>query len=335
MAKPKKDKVPTAPNTGSGSGGGGGGGGGKDEETTSPPPGGGGGMSGAERRANAKEAQAKKDLAARYVDQAKTLGQQVAAYQASLGKDGTFYQALRTRLSNIRLEQRQTDRGIVKDYRQRIGSLKDASEDNVNALASQTVASLTNASRERGNALSEAMLQGAGESDTLRSQGMALRNWNANQNEALRAYADGATSIDASATDTLIDSRTARKNAVLAANAKREQQWGNYYDRTSEAQIALGNTYGQMADYYSMANEQVGGKGYGKKGKNLGEKSGDAFMAGANAAGKAWESPGIPKRIRKWDGVKDFTPDIKNRQFVKQDVSLDRPEGATLRKWTA
>lgn len=309
--KPDKDTTPA----GSGSSGGGGGGGQDPVQA-----------------AIDREKAYRSAAADRYMKQAQILQVQAHKWKAILSKKG-FRKALMTKLDNVALDERQSDNMLMAGYNDRVGSLKQANEDNKTDASAKTNANLMNASRERSNALSEASLQGAGESDMLRSQGMALRNWNANQNEVGRAFADTQTAVNSSLTDLNTDTRQGRFNVALQANADREMLWSNYYDRRSEALTQLGNTMGQISEYFAMSNEQK----KSKKAQNLEDKwrndSKDVFGQLAKNTQKAWEDPGVSKKIRKWDGRGDFEGGLDNRQFGPQDLSMKRPSGADLRKW--
>lgn len=277
---------------------------------------------------------AKKKASDRYKDLAETLSLQAKALRFALDKHG-FKAALKQKLDNVMLEADQADAVIMEGYGKRVGSLTQSATDNENAAAGQSYANLSNAGRERANAMSEAMAQGAGESDTLRAQGAALRNWNANQNEVERSYFDTLTSVNSSLTDLNVDTKTARANNYAQANADRGQLWDGYRDQRAETQTQLGNTYGQMAEYYGMALEQVGSKKTKRRQKKLAAASGDAFMDAAHEAGKAWDDPGIPGRIQRWNGQDSFAskraPGGGPIQGITSDLS--KPEGATLRKW--
>lgn len=325
-------KIPTAPSgtpnsgapTGSGSGSGGSGGGSGSS--------GGGGGGGDPYLAAQKKAQ--KKASQRYIRQAQTLNQQIRAIKKSL--NSTFKAALDQRLENVMEVLRDSDAAAMKDYRQRVNSLEGAEADNQKAAAGQGMAALSNRGRERANAMSEAMLQGAGESDLLRAQEMSLRNWNANQSEIQRGFFDTQRSINSSLTDLTVDTRTARINLALEANADKEQYWNAYWAQRSEALTQLGNLYGEQANLYGMANEQVGSKktrGMQNRADNL---SGNAFMQSANVLGNAWDNPGIPKHLRKWDGRDQFSMGRRSEsRFINRpvDVAVARPEGATLRTW--
>ena len=268
----------------------------------------------------------------RYMKQAQILQVQAHAWKAILSKKG-FRKALMQKLENVTLDERQQDKQLMLGYNERYGSLERADSDNQKDVSGKTTANLMNASRERANALSEAALQGAGETDVLRSQGMALRNWNANQGEVNRAFADTQTALNSSLTDLTVDTRSGRFNVALQANADREMLWSNYYDRRSEALTQLGNTMGQISEYYAMSNEQS----KSKKAQNLEDKwrkkAKDTFGELAENTQKAWDDPGVSKRIRQWDGKKGFEDGMNPNQFGPQDLSMKRPEGADLRKW--
>ena len=60
--------------------------------------------------------------------------------------------------------------------------------------------------------LAQAALQGAGETDTLRGQFMAVRNWDANQADVNRSYFDTTRSINSSLQDLNSDVRQQRVN---------------------------------------------------------------------------------------------------------------------------
>lgn len=350
-SKPKKPRthVPTRPkphggghhpNPGGGSGGGGGhhssggSGGGGGSSSGGGGGGGGGGISGAERRANAKEAKAKRDAANRFLEQARVLRQQLNAMRIALGPRG-FKRALNIQLHNIATDQRQQDALLQKDYGERVGSLKGTAKDNEKAAASGTYAALSNRGRERANALSEAAAQGAGESDALRAQGAALRNWNANQSEVNRSFYDTLTSINSSLTDLTVDTRTARVNNVLEANSDRNQLWTDYYGHRSEALTQMGNIQGQMAEYYGLANEQVGGKGYKKRQRAAGRASASSFRRASLNTGRSWHNPGVSSQLRNWSGAAAVEGEITNnaRGSEVSEHEIKAPEGATLRRW--
>ena len=321
--KPPGGGTTTSPSTSPGAGGGGSSGSGSGS--------GGGGSSNpylaAQRKAQHKAAQ-------RYMQQAATLQSQADSLVLALGRRG-FRSALATKLANIRRDVGLADSTLLMDYESRVASLQNTADDNLKAAGGQSYAALSNAGRERANAMSEAMAQGAGESDMLRAQGMALRNWNANQSEVTRSFNDTGTSIGASLTDMTADTRTARINTVRQANADRDLLWTNYNDRMSETQTQLGNIYGQMADYYASASE-MGAGGARKKMKRTRRLAKDAWMDAAEQAGEAWRNPGVKPSLRQWQGEDVDTGMLGSSVLTEAPAtSLSRPEGATLRRWDA
>jgi hypothetical protein len=321
---------------GSGGGSSNGGGGGTGGSGTGGTGGGGGGgkTPNPYAYAQAQERKADNEAYRKYMDQAHTIGLQIKALRLALGKQG-FIQALDQRLKNIGLVQRQSEADLVTGYRERVGSLEQTSRDNEKAAGAQGYANLANRSRERSNAVGEAAAQGAGESDTLRAQGAALRNWNANQNEVNRSFYDTKSSIESSLTDLTVDTRTARINNALQANADRDSVWTNYYDQRSETLTALGNTLGQQAEYYGLAQEAKNGKKVKKLKKGASQASGQAFHQASLVAGQAWENPGVSKGLRQWAGADPFESDLNNDRFASAPTELakKKPEGATLRSW--
>lgn len=322
---PPSYKPPSGSSSGSKSGG-----------TAKPSSGGGGGGGGSkDPYAQARADQARRDRKAgnRYAEQARNLQGQADALLRALRKE--FRKGLNIRLDNVANNLAQADALLLDGYRERVGSLEEAASDNVKASETQTGINRQNVVRERNSALAEAMANGAGESDALNAQLASLRNWQANQSEIQRSFFDTLTGINTSLTDLNVDTKTARVNAVVQANSDREQLWSTYYNQRSETFTNLGNTYGQQADYLSSAKEYgVGGGGKGKAGAAR-----KAFMQASKEAGKAWENPGVSKRLMNWDGRDEFTTAQTKKSAAAQlagaaTVSLDqRPEGATLRKW--
>lgn len=262
--------------------------------------------------------------------------QQIDALRVALGSKG-LRRALRVQLANVGLALRQQDAELVTGYRERVGSLRNTAEDNEKAAAAQTAANLSNKSRERMNAMSEAAVQGAGESDTLRAQGASLRNWNANQNEVNRSFYDTLTSVNSSLTDLTVDTRTARINAAAQANADRSGLWTDYYANRAEVLTQLGNALGQQAEYYGLANEATPKKSIKRNQRQSSIQSGNWFERASRTAGMAWHSPGVKKSLRHWEGADDIEGMLNSdvRANAQTEIrTTKRPEGATLREWS-
>jgi hypothetical protein len=288
----------------------------------------------AQQAAKAAERKADHEAARRYLQQAAALQQQINGLRLALGKKG-FRKALRTQLHNVNIAERIADAQLVKGYEDQVNSLRRQSKDNEKAAGAQAFLNLTNRSRERANALSEAAANGAGESDQLRTQQMSLRNWEANQMELNRAFHDTRSSIAASLADATANTRTARVSNAVQSNSDREQLWTNFYDSKSEALTALGNTLGQQADAYSLAEEAVKSKSTTAKMKRAQHLSGAAFKGASRLTGKAYHSPGVSAHLRNWDGARVAGGQLNNAvlQSSATELAAPKPEGATLRTW--
>lgn len=309
---------PKASSSGSGGGGGKGGGGGS-----------------ASNPYLAQQKKAQKKAANRYIEQAKSMAGQIAALKNSLSEG--FKANLTQRLANITLVQGQQDATLMEGYNNRVKALDDSAKDNEKAEGDASFQNLGNRARERANAVTEAMNQGAGESDVLQAGLMSLRNWDANQGEINRSFFDTLRSVNSSLTDLNTDTKTARVNMASQANADRDQVWSNYYDQRSETYTQLGNLYGQQGELYGMANEQVGSKATKKKRKQATHLSAAEFMHASKANSKAWENPGVGADLMNWQGQGPIQGEINNNTIASAATNepiAKKPEGATLRKWT-
>lgn len=338
---PTKKKKQSGGGGGSSSGGGGSRSGGGGTKRTSS--GGGGGSSSdpylraqqaAQAKADRKEREAKQKSSQRYIKQADTLQKQADALRVALGKSG-FKRALNIKLGNIGRVQGQADALLMKGFNERVSDLRGTALDNEKAAAQQSLAGLSNRGRERAQTVSEAMLQGAGETDLLRAQNMALSNWEANQAETNRNYFDSLRSVNTAIGDLNTDTRTARVNNAVQANADREGLWTTYYNQVSDAYTQIGNVKGQQAEYLGMANEQVSSKGVRKRQRRSADASGDYYRAASRTQGKAWKNPGVSSSLRNWAGAADErAEEFAQRPVGAQLFSAGKaPEGATLRKW--
>jgi hypothetical protein len=283
--------------------------------------------------ASQKKAQSK--AATRYLNQAKAMSGQIAALKNSLSVG--FKAALDQRLANISLVSGQQDDLLLEGYNKRVKSLEGAAADNEKAEGATSFANLGNAARERANAVSEAMNQGAGESDVLRAGLMSLRNWSQNQDQANRSYFDTLRSVNSSLGDLNVDTKTGRANIASQANADRDQVWSQFHQQKSETFSNLGNLFGQQSELYGMANEQKGSKATQRLRKQAVSKSDSAFMSASKQNATVWSNPGVGSEILNWQGRDDFAGDIGPRtieQATTNEPVKARPEGATLRKWT-
>lgn len=234
--------------------------------------------------------------------QARNLEAQAAALKHALRID--LKKGLMQQLRDITQSRKQQAELLREGYRERYGELKDANENNEKAEAGASQGNLLNAARERNMAVSEAMAQGAGESDTLATMMMSLRNWEANQGEVQRGYFDTLQSINSSLTDLTVDTKTALANNHIQSNADKEEAWTNYFNQRSELYTQLGNTRGQQADMFIQAAEARAnitgggggkGKGDGKDGGKGGGKDGPKTAASGAARIAVPDPRPVPK----------------------------------------
>lgn len=229
----------------------------------------------------------------------------------------TLAKARNTKLANIKQSRDLIVADLKRSYESGADSLRAFREDNEKAASDASFANLLNRARERSSILENAMAQGAGESDTLKAQTMALRNFDANQGDINRSYFDTNTSINANARELESTTRTGLHNAWLDAEGDKEQTWANYYN--------------QLADAYSSKGA-IEGNEYSKQ-FNADSKAYD-YMA--TAAGKSYKQLGPNKAIRDWEGSFDINEGrLNNTQAAAATTNLaeKKPEGATLRSW--
>lgn len=285
----------------------------------------------------AKEAkkQAKKS-AERYEQQAKDLQGQLDAQ--ALAVNTKLRQALDARFSNIQLTLSQADSDVVKGYTERTESLTSAARDNAKAADEKGVDAKMNRARERTAALQQAYMNGAGESDVMRTSLMATRNWQANQGEVMRSQFDTLRTINQSQSDLNIDTRTARINAVIKANADRDAAYTDYANRMSEAYTQMGNIATQQAELYGLAYEQRDKGSYKDRRKSNTAAANSYFTNAANWAGAVYTNPGVSDSLRNWEdqGEREQTNNASRLASTADTAPVatkKKPEGSSLRDW--
>lgn len=322
--KPKKGSASSGGTSTSGSGGSGGG----------SASGGGGGGGGGYSSYLASQKKAQRKAARRYIDQAEAMSGQIKALKKALSTG--FKTALEQRLRNIALVQGQQDAVLMEGYAKRVKTLEGAAEDNEKSAADSTFQNLGNRARERTNAVTEAMNQGAGESDVLKSQLMSLRNWDSNQGEITRSFFDTLRSVNSSLTDLNVDTKTGRVNIASQANADRDQVYSQYYNQRSETYTQLGNLYGQQGELFGMAQEQAGNPRTKKRRRRAVRASDTQFQNAVRANSQVWKNPGAGSALMAWQGEEPIQGDIGGNTIESAALNepiAKKPEGASLRRW--
>lgn len=240
---------------------------------------------------------------------------QLTALQGLL--KGGFAKAREQKLKNAFTLYAAQDKDLVNGYNSRMAGILKSRDDNEKSEVDASFANLSNRARESTDLLAQAASQGAGETDTLKTQLMAIRNWDANQADVNRSYFDTQRSINSSIADLNADSRTARMNLAVDALGDYDQIWTNYYNQRADAYTQMGNIH---ANPYSDSHDP---------------KS-TAYANMAKEASSAWKNPGVNKSLQNWKGsVQEQERKLNNSAYKGADTvnNIKRPEGSTLKKW--
>lgn len=240
---------------------------------------------------------------------------QLTALQGLL--KGGFAKAREQKLKNAFTLYAAQDKDLVNGYNSRMAGILKSRDDNEKSEVDASFANLSNRARESTDLLAQAASQGAGETDTLKTQLMAIRNWDANQADVNRSYFDTQRSINTSIADLNADSRTARMNLAVDALGDYDQIWTNYYNQRADAYTQMGNIH---ANPYSDSHDP---------------KS-TAYANMAKEASSAWKNPGVNKSLQNWKGsVQEQERKLNNSAYKGADTvnNIKRPEGSTLKKW--
>ena len=240
---------------------------------------------------------------------------QLTALQGLL--KGGFAKAREQKLKNAFTLYAAQDKDLVNGYNGRMAGILKNREDNEKSEVDASFANLSNRARESTDLLAQAASQGAGETDTLKTQLMAIRNWDANQADVNRSYFDTQRSINSSIADLNANTRTARMNLAVDALGDYDQIWTNYYNQRADAYTQMGNIH---ANPYSDSHDP---------------KS-TAYAGMAKEASSAWKNPGVNKSLQNWKGsVQEQERKLNNSAYKGADTvnNIKRPEGSTLKKW--
>lgn len=288
----------------------------------------------AEKRAIARENEAKKKAADKYLHQADNLTKQADAIRRALKKD--FKKARDQNLGDIDQNLTQIIAQLKEGFSKRAQDFLTSASDTTKATADTAEQGLSNLVRERTDSLTGILEQGAGSTDALRAMVMAARNWHANASDSNRAYFDTLQSINAAITDVNVDTKTAMGNAFMSAEGQKEQVWQDFYNRRAEGFTQLGNVLGQKADYLASAKE-MDAKVSKKRVKAVEDNMEDAFMDAAKESGKSYKQKGLPAWVTDWQGQEQVERRQENTNLAAA-LTFEAPkkaQGATLRKWAA
>ena len=229
------------------------------------------------------------------------------------------------KLANIARAFTDSDARLLDNYRTALAGLEGTRANNEKAEADASFSNVANAIRERGNILAEAAANGAGESDLLRAQLQALRNFSNNQGEVNRSFYDTLQSINNSVTALNNDTATSRTNLYNQREADREAAWANFANQTADAWTQIMNIESANTNVDSDTSEAYN------------RRYADAGAQAASAVRNSYSRKAIPAGWTEWEG-KGSTEDrrlVSNNRaaMVNLGGQTKRPEGATLRRW--
>jgi hypothetical protein len=291
-------------------------------------------VSAAEKRALARENDAKKKAGQKYLAQAGNLEAQAKAIKEALKTQ--FGSARDQNLADISMQLNRQIAELKSGHQLRAQQFLGAAKDTEAATAGAAEQGISNLVRERADSLSAILEQGAGETDAMRAMVLSARNWHANQSEVNRSYFDSMRSVNSGINDLNLDTRGQMVGATSSAEGERDRIWQDFYNRRSEAFTQLGNIRGQQRDYYAEAKEMGVSpkKGAESSAKTESEK---AFMDAAKESGKSYVQQDIPTWLKQWQGQEQLTARQSNSNLAAAMTfePIARAEGATLRKWAA
>ena len=269
----------------------------------------------------------------------------VNSKKIELSKDG-WAKARDTKLGNITRGLRQGDGLILDNFSTELSSLRSSLKGDETHAADQSQAALNNAARESSGAQAEATLHGAGESDLLQTQNIALRNWNVNTSETRQNYNDALLQTNAAVVELNNSTRNARFDLYTSANNERAQAHQEYLNNQRNSLIdranSLGKLYGGEMDKSAILKTRDVGTYSPKKAKAARGRAMDynkQQRADLNRAsqmtGRAWKDSGISAPVQNWKGAGAEKSAIREDKIGAGVAGGPRkaPEGATLRKW--
>lgn len=236
-----------------------------------------------------------------------------------------FAKSRDTKLGSIQTALTSSDKILLDGYGRTLGSLRGNILDNDKAQGDNTYSNVANAIRERQDISNEVASQGGGETDVLRAQLSALRNYTSNQGETNRAFHDTLRSANNSITSLNTETGTSRNNLYNQAEADREAAHANYNNQMSDTWTQISNIENANTNVDSDSSAA-----YKKTQPNAAKEA-------AKFVGSAYKRRIAPSDWSKWAGkgdTEDRTLTSSNRAAaVNLGGPLQRPEGATLRKW--
>lgn len=310
-----------SPSGTSGSGGSGGGG-----------SGGGGSTPSWVKRQEREAKKAKREAAKRAQKNAELLMKQANAMKIALGKNG-YKKTLQTQLKNIRLTLQEDEGVLVNAFNEGRTELERQSATNMDVAAEGATAALSNAGRERSEAMAQAISNGLGAVDMLRAQAASLRNWKTNAQGVAQSFTDTQNQLQSSAAELGNSFIAQRVSLWRDSEEARGLATNSYYDNRGAALTEIGNKLGEASTYWDLANQEQANKLRKRKSKNTSKQSVQYLRRAAKQTGKSYSQRELPDRMADWENPIDVDQRIDSRAWAAPEVSVREAEGATLRRW--
>jgi hypothetical protein len=275
----------------------------------------------AQAKADAEKAKAQKEAKDRTIrenEATKALVDQQVQLSGAFGKQRD------TKLANISSAFTASDSNLLKGYSQALGGLLSTAKDNDKTEGDSTFQNIANAVRERADILAEIGNNGGGETDALRGQLAALRNYANNQNEVNRSFFDTLGSINRSITSLNVDTGTSRNSLWNQAESDRESAWANYYNQQADTWTQITNIENSNNNTDSDTSVAYK-KAQPDSGKKAAEFAGQSYTKQVNNGLTEWDGKGKNEERK--------LTSVNQAATVNLGGPMKRAEGATLRKW--
>jgi negative regulator of replication initiation len=284
--------------------------------------------------ARAKAEQAKRDAAAakKYESAAKRIEEQVADLRRALGSEG-YRKRLEQDLKNYEIQFNEADSLLLEQYARGREELEQQAETTEAGKSTGTVQALSNAGRERSEAIAQIAQHGSGVTDMLRAMTSSLRNWEFNQAQVQENYMDTLNSLNSSNAEMVNATSAQRQSAWRNLEEQRATRYSSYYDSLSQTYTDIGNKLGEAANLYSQAIELQSTDARTSAESARQREAREAHQKAAEMTGKNYTERATPDRIQNWEGEGDFENTNNARRFVQPELRLREAEGATLRRW--
>lgn len=232
---------------------------------------------------------------------------------------GGFASARDAKLGNISSGLQSQDSMLLKNYGVGLEGLEGTRSNNEMAEGDASFDNVANAVRERTSIMDQAASLGAGETDLLRSQLAALRNYSANQGEVNRSFFDTLRGINNSVNNLNSDTDTSRVNLFNQAESDRESAWANFHNQSADTWTQIQNIEN------SQFNDASFVKQYGQAGDEAAKAVGSSY---------ARKQAGAEYSDWKGKGKSEDRPLTSSNKAASVNLSAapKAPEGATLRR---